>query len=102
MVPGNPDEAYIEHTNGWFQSCKKNRSEIITGITPFLNESSAEIVTRFTFGNGTTNHERESYFVCWEIVQSLLEKGVTFKEIASIKEDQIPIYLNKSLTSLHC
>lgn len=100
IVPGEPDESYIEHKKGWFQSCKKNRLEIFTGITPFLNESSSEIVTKFTFGNGTTNHEREAYFVGWEVVQSLLEKGVIFKEIASIKEDHIPDYLNNSIATL--
>ncbi|CAM3066867.1 hypothetical protein FITA111629_01485 [Filibacter tadaridae] len=100
VVPGEPDELYIEHKKGWFQSCKKHRSEIFTGITPFLNESSSEIVTKFTFGNGTTNHEREAYFVGWEVVQSLLEKGVTFKEIAVIKEGHIPDYLNHSIATL--
>lgn len=100
VIPGEPDETYIEHKKGWFQSCKKNRSEIFTGITPFLNESSSEIVTKFTFGNGTTNHEREAYFVGWEVVQLLLKKDVSFKDIASIKEDDIPGYLNNSIATL--
>jgi len=99
IVPGEPDELYIENKKGWFQSCRENKSEIFTGITPFLKESSSEIVTKFTIGNGTTHHEREAYFVGWEFVQSLLEKGVTFKEIASIKEDDLPDYLNKSIVS---
>lgn len=101
LIPGEPDESYIEHKDGWFQSCKKYRLEIIKGITPFLNQASSEIVTKFTFGNGTTNHEREAYFVGWEVVQSLLDAGVNFKEIASIKEDQIPEYLNNSIASLY-
>ncbi len=100
VIPGEPDESYIEHKKGWLQSCKKNKSEIFTGIAPFLNESSSEIVTKFTFGNGTTNHEREVYFVGWEVVQSLLKTDVTFKDIASIKEDSMPDYLSTCISAL--
>ncbi|WP_040225548.1 hypothetical protein [Bhargavaea cecembensis] len=94
LIPGNPDELYIEHQKGWLQSCNENKAEIFAGIAPYLNESSSEIVTKFTIGNGTINHEREAYYVGWEIVRSLLESGVTFKEIAGIKEDDIPGYVN--------
>ncbi|WP_100012027.1 hypothetical protein [Lentibacillus sediminis] len=99
LVPGEPDESYIERKKGWLQSCRENKPEIFKGIIPFLNESSSEIVTKFTFGNGTTNNEREAYFVGWEIVQSLIAKGVTFKEMASIKEENIPDYLFETIGS---
>lgn len=97
IVPGQADEFYIESKKGWLQSCYKRKLEIITGIIPFLNESSYEIVTKFTIGNGTTNHEREAYFVGWEIVQSLLDQGLTFKELAHIKEEDLPDYLNQTI-----
>lgn len=95
LVPGKPTELYIEHTKGWLESCYENKLDIINGIFPYLEDSSSEIVTMFTFGNGTTNREREAYFVGWKIVQYLLEKGVTFKEIAYIQEEEIPTYLRK-------
>jgi hypothetical protein len=93
IVPGYSDELYIEHKEGWLQSCKENRAEIISGIFPFLDDSSSEAVTRFTFGNGTANHEREAYYVGWELVNFLLTQGVTFKEMASVQEKDIPDYL---------
>ncbi|MGE7600460.1 DUF2268 domain-containing putative Zn-dependent protease [Lysinibacillus fusiformis] len=93
IVPGKPDEKYIEHKQEWFNSCKLVREEIIKGIVPYLDDSSSEIITKFTFGTGTTNHDREVYFVGWEIVTALLEQGVTFKEIASVQEEEIPNYL---------
>ncbi|WP_144475655.1 hypothetical protein [Cytobacillus oceanisediminis] len=96
LIPGHPDELYIEHKKGWLQSCKENRGEIIKGIYPYLEESSSEDVTRFTFGNGTTNHEREAYYVGWEMVNFLLTQGVTFGAIASIQETDIPDYLQES------
>ena len=80
---------------GWLKSCYENKSDIIYGIQPFVEDSSSEIVTMFTFGSGTTNREREAYFVGWEIVQYILGEGVTFKEIASIQEKDISNYLRE-------
>ncbi|MBS8263865.1 hypothetical protein DYI25_05365 [Mesobacillus boroniphilus] len=93
LVPGHPDEQYIEREKGWLQSCKENRTEILNGIFPFLEDASSKAVTMFTFGNGTTNHEREAYYVGWEVVHFLLGQGVTFKEMASVQERDIPKYL---------
>ncbi|WP_168193811.1 DUF2268 domain-containing putative Zn-dependent protease [Lysinibacillus sp. SGAir0095] len=101
IVPGKPDEKYIEHKHGWFNSCKLVREEIIKGIVPYLEDSSSEVITKFTFGTGTTNHDREVYFVGWEIVTALLEQGVTFKEIASVQEEEIPNYLRERYSLLN-
>jgi len=95
LVPGEPAEKYVEHKKGWLESCYEDKSAIMKGILPYLDDSSSEVVTRFTFGNGTTNREREAYFVGWEIVQYLIGEGVTFKEIASIREKDIPDYLRQ-------
>ena len=95
LVPGETTELYIEHTKGWLRSCYENKSNIIMGILPYLEDSSFEVVTMFTFGNGTTNREREAYFVGWEIVQYLLGEGVTFKEMAYIQEKDISNYLRE-------
>jgi hypothetical protein len=95
LVPGEPDERYIEYTEKWLKSCEDVKSEIIKGICPYLESSSAEIVFKFTLGDGTTNHEREAYFVGWEIVKFLLAQGISFKEIAKIKEDSIPDYIGE-------
>ncbi|WP_226087655.1 DUF2268 domain-containing putative Zn-dependent protease [Mesobacillus sp. S13] len=100
LVPGHPDELYIEHKKGWLQSCKESRTDIISQICPFLDHDSSEAVTRFTFGNGTTNHEREAYYVGWELVHFLLNDGVSFKEMASVQEKDIPDYLRDILPNL--
>lgn len=93
IVPGHPEELYIEHKKGWLQSCNENREEIITGIFPFLDDASSEAVTRFTFGSGTANQDREVYYVGWELVYFLLAQGVSFEEMASVQEKDIPAYL---------
>jgi hypothetical protein len=93
LVPGHPDEQYIEREKGWLQSCKGKRAEIINGIFPYLDDASSKAVTMFTFGNGTTNHEREAYYVGWELVEFLLSQGVPFNVMASFQEEDIPNYL---------
>lgn len=93
IVPGFPDENYVEFKKGWFDSCKGKKLEILNGILPFLEDSSSESVTKFTFGNGTTNNEREAYFAGWVLVQYLLDQGVSFKRLAGIQENNIPEYL---------
>jgi hypothetical protein len=95
LVPGHPDEFYLEHKKGWLQSCKENRAAIMNGIYPYLQDSSSKAVTTFTFGNGTTNHEREAYYAGWEFVSLLLAQGVTFKEMASVQEKDIPSYVRE-------
>ncbi|MFJ7973768.1 DUF2268 domain-containing putative Zn-dependent protease [Psychrobacillus sp. NPDC096389] len=96
LVPGQSIELYIEHSKGWLESCYENKAEILTGILPYLEDSSSEVVTKFTFGNGTTNREREAYFVGWEMVQYLLDEGVTFKEMANVQEKDIPNYIREA------
>lgn len=96
LVPGKQTEDYLAEDNrDWFQGCKLMRKEILEGIFPYLDDSSSEALTKFTFGSGTTRHERELYFVGWEIVDTLQKQGITFKEIASIQEIEIPNYLRK-------
>lgn len=95
VVPGKHDEQYIEFTKGWLKSCEAMKKEIIEGIFPYLDDSSSEAITKFTFGTGTTDNERELYFVGWELVKILQKQGITFEEIASIQETAIPNYLRE-------
>ena len=97
VVPGRPDEDYIEYTPGWLQSAQSNKRKIMSGIVPYLNDSSSETVMKFTFGEGTTNHEREAYFVGWEFVKTCLDEGVNFEELAGIKEKDIPNYVMEKM-----
>ena len=97
LVPGEPDEAYIEFSAGWLESCETKKEDIFNGILPYLSDSSSEKVYQFTMGNGTTGLEREAYYVGWKVVGSLLENGVSFKEIAVVKEENTPIFLQSNI-----
>ncbi|WP_188208235.1 hypothetical protein [Alkalibacillus aidingensis] len=100
MVPGKPDQDYIEHKEGWLDSCQLKRKEILEGILPYLKDSSSETIIKFTFGAGSTNTDREVYFAGWEIVRVLLEHGETFLKIAWIQEEDIPNYIRNIYQNL--
>ena len=99
IVPHKRDEVYIEHKSGWLQDCHAFADQIIQGIVPYLEQSSSEVVTKFTIGKGTTGHEREAYYVGWVLVEHLLKSGVTFNEIAHIEEHELAPFVKKWLGS---
>lgn len=102
LVPGKPDEDYIEldFRKGWLASCHQKRIDILKGIYPYLDDSSSEAVTKFTIGTGTTNTEREAYYVGWKVVEYLLANGRTFKEIPHIQEKDMPDFMREIYPSL--
>jgi hypothetical protein len=100
IVPGYPDEAYAEFKPGWLETAALNETAILSGILPYLEDSSTEAVERFVFGKGTAGIEREAYYAGWVLVAALLNEGVSFQEIASIPEDQMPDYVRRNLEKL--
>src|SRR5699024_3140031 len=92
-------EAYIEMgvEPGWLQYCHEHRTKILNGITPYLSESKGEVIEKFIFGTGASGHKREAYYAGWELVNSELKKGVSFKQLAAIKPKDIPSYVKNNL-----
>ena len=99
LIPGNSDEDYIEMgaEKGWLQKCREDKTEIMEGILPYLFDSRSETIEKFTFGTGASGHRREAYYAGWEFVRSQLEKGITFKQLASIERKDMPDYLKNNL-----
>lgn len=100
LIPKRADEAYTEYTAGWLQSCHAHRESILKGIMPFLSQETNEVVEQFTFGKGTTGHEREAYYVGWEVVGALLAEGVSFRDIAALREEDLPQSVEEVILSL--
>src|SRR5690606_16153621 len=96
LVPGHADEDYTEHKEGWLKEASVKENEILQGILPHVNDSSMEAVLKFTFGTGETGLEREAYYAGWVLVDSLLKNGVSFMEIASIPEEDMPEFVRKN------
>jgi len=102
LIPVQKEESYfgMGQEEGWLQLCHDNRTKILHGIIPYLSESNREAVDKFTLGTGTSGHQREAYYVGWEFVATQLKKGISFSQLASIKQKDIPDYVKKNLIEL--
>ena len=95
LVPNHKDEDYVVDQNGWFRSCCMEEQQILQGIKPYLKECSGEKILQFTMGTGTTGKVREGYFAGWKLIGTMLENGMTFAEIARIKETEMAYVLEQ-------
>lgn len=95
LVPGERDEAYVEHQPGWLQACRTDEKQILQGVRPYLQERSAETVIRFTMGTGMTGKQREGYFAGWKLIGDLLADGWSFADIARVREEHMADVLEK-------
>jgi hypothetical protein len=88
VVPGLPDARYTELQSepGWFARCAARKNEIVKGILPYLDQAGADVATKFTFGKGTTDMDRELYCAGWFAVQKMLDNGATLASLARIPE----------------
>jgi len=100
VVPGYQDEKYTEFTKGWLKACAQHRAAMLSGIMPYLEDQSEARLKQFTIGKGTTNHEREAYFVGWVCVEYLLNDGLTFEILASLKVNEIPPLIKATITKI--
>lgn len=98
IMPGEPDGVYTENTQGWLEECHKKSDEILQGILPFIEESSFDRVYQFTMGQGVSGIQREAYYTGWIVIERLLESGMSFDEIAHIKEADIPQTIKNMLS----
>jgi len=89
LIPGHEPETYVASQGGWLQECCKDEKQILQGIKPYLQESSAERIYQFTMGPGTTGKVREGYFAGWKLIGDMLENGWSFSAVARVKEEDM-------------
>lgn len=97
MVPGKNNQEYIGLAPGWLEYCAQKENEIFTGILPYLNKSDIDIVNKFTVGKGTTGITREAYYVGWQLIGFLEEKGVAIHRLLELDEDEIRKYVEETM-----
>ena len=95
LVPGYPDEDYVASQDGWLQECCRDAKQILEGIKPYLKEKSSERILQFTMGEGTTGKRREGYFAGWKLIGDMRDKGMSFADIARVKEEDMAEVLAK-------
>jgi hypothetical protein len=91
VVPGLPDARYTELQSepGWFARCVAHEDAIVKGILPYLDQSGADVATKFTFGKGTTGMDRELYCAGWFAMQKMLDDGQTPAQLARVPESEM-------------
>lgn len=59
-----------------------------------------EVVFNFTIGSGTTNHEREAYYVAWKIYDRFLKQGFSLSELARISQEESKGFVEEHVKKL--
>lgn len=100
LFPNQPAARFIEMTPGWLAQASERRRAILEGIRPHLQSATSDDVTRFTIGKGTSGLEREAYYAGWEVVGYWLDHGMSFADIARIREREMPARVGAAIDAI--
>lgn len=100
VVSGLSDYQYITNKEEWYKECTDSHSEIVKGILPYVTEESSEVLFNFTMGAGTTNHEREAYYVAWKIYDRFLKQGFSLSELARISQEESKSFVEEHVKKI--
>ncbi|MDO4814714.1 MAG: hypothetical protein Q3988_06400 [Gemella sp.] len=100
VVPGMTEYQYVSSKEEWWNECEEESSKIIEGLLPYVKEEISEILFKFTMGAGTTNREREAYYVAWNLFDKLLEQGFSLEELARISKEASKEFVEKQVKLL--
>ncbi|MEO7207272.1 MAG: DUF2268 domain-containing putative Zn-dependent protease [Steroidobacteraceae bacterium] len=90
-VPGLPDAAYVAMPGDekWFLNCMARKEAVLRGIARDLKKGGREIAIKYTFGQGNTGMQRESYCAAWIVMGQILNSGETLPQLARIPEGKM-------------
>ncbi|TGB05333.1 hypothetical protein [Halobacillus salinus] len=81
-------------------ACTREPNRIMINILPHLNRTDYEALYSFTKGTGASGFEKEANFTGWNLVQYLLNQGVTLKELITLNAKDVDAYVEESLFNL--
>jgi predicted Zn-dependent protease DUF2268 len=101
LVPGQTPAIYTSaHSDDWLREAEEHRLAILKGIQQHLDERGPEVMSRFTFGKGTTGLGREAYYAGWVLVGELVRQGMSLAEIAKLPPASMSGLISKVIDSL--
>lgn len=100
VASGLSDYQYITNKEEWYKECNDSHSEIVTGILPYVKEETSEVLFKFTMGSGTTDHEREAYYVAWKLFDRFLKQGFSLSELARISQEESKNFVEEHVEKL--
>jgi hypothetical protein len=100
IVPGSEEERYIEDplAPGWLEKCKEHHDVILDGIRPSLAKKDMDTLKKYIMDTGSSGVvNREVYYIGWVLVDYLLKQGETLESLASIREDDLVGFIDKTI-----
>ncbi|MGA7966695.1 MAG: hypothetical protein WCB49_12585 [Gammaproteobacteria bacterium] len=100
IVPGGPPRDYTPamlYGATWQKTCLKDQRAILSGMRPYLDKSSVQVIQQFTTGKGTTGLHDEVYCAGWVVVGKLLDMGYTYASLARIPEPKMPDFVAQAI-----
>ena len=102
LYPERPAASFVEMSSepGWLAKADAIRPRILRDVRTALSSESSEDVMRFTMGVGPAGIDREAYYVGWTVVGYWLAHGMTYAEIARIKEADAPARVGAAIDEM--
>ena len=73
--------------------------QILNGIKENMTVNTADAISKFTFGTGTTGLNREAYYAGWVVVGELERQGLSLSKIARASPKVIIELVKKAIDS---
>jgi hypothetical protein len=87
LNPGFAPSIYTTSSPEWMRQCEMRLPRVLAELKEHLADGGAEAVSKFMLGTGTAGINREVYCGGWFIVGKLLGDGMTFSQLAKLKQD---------------
>ena len=102
LYPDRAAASFVEMPSepGWLSKADAIRPSILRDVESALSSNKSDDVMRFTMGVGPAGMDREAYYVGWTVVGYWLAHGMTYAEIARIKEADAPDRVNAAIAAL--
>jgi predicted Zn-dependent protease DUF2268 len=102
LYPDRPAASFVEMASdpGWLAKADTRRARILRDVRSALASNSSDDVMRFTMGVGPAGIDREAYYVGWTVVGYWLAHGLTYADIARIKEADAPARVGAAIDAM--
>jgi hypothetical protein len=78
-IPGSSEDSFVD--GDWLAKAKGNQNAIFAAVKPQLASSAADVISKFTSGNGATGLPNEAVYAGKMVVDRWIRQGLTIREI---------------------
>ena len=102
FYPDRPPSLFVEMSQepGWLGKSESMRNRILRDVEASLASDKSDDVMRFTMGTGPSGLDREAYYAGWTVVGYWLAHGLSYGDIARIKEADAPARIRSAIDQI--